>query len=66
MLGVSRYAAHILSKEWYANNPQIDIKDYEKVKMWVEKLTIDNWRTIFSKYKGKNVEANYNAWLKNK
>lgn len=66
MLGVSRYAAHILSKEWYANNPQIEIKDYEKVKMWVEKLTIDNWRTIFSKYKGKNVEANYNAWLKNK
>lgn len=66
MLGVSRYAAHILSKEWYAHNPEIDIHDYEEIKRWIEKLTLDNWITIFTKYKGKNVEANYNAWIKNK
>ena len=66
MLGVSRYAAHILSKEWYSKYGEIDIKQYEKIKVWINSLSLEDWKNIFNEYSGKNVETNYNIWLKNR
>jgi len=66
MLGVSRYAAHILSKEWYSRNGEIDIKQCEKVKEWLGSLTLEDWKNIFKAHGGKNAETNYNMWVKNR
>lgn len=66
MLGVSRYAAHILSKEWYSEYGEIDIKQCEKIKVWINSLSLEDWKNIFNAYGGKNAETNYNIWLKNR
>lgn len=66
MLGVSRYAACILAKEWYGKRGEIDIRQCEKVKDWIFSLELEDWKRIFNAYEGKNAEANYNMWLKNK
>ena len=66
MLGVSRYAAHILSKEWYSKRGEIDIKQCEKIKEWLNSLSLEDWKNIFESHQGKNAETNYNMWLKNR
>lgn len=66
MLGVSRYAAHILSKKWYSEYGEIDIKQCEKIKDWVYSLSLEDWENIFNAYSGKNAETNYNLWIKNR
>lgn len=66
MLGVSRYAARILAKEWYNEKGDINIKQCEKVKEWIYSLDLEDWKRIFNAYEGKNAETNYNIWLKNR
>jgi len=66
MLGVSRYAAHILSKEWYSQRGEIDIKQCEKIREWINSLSLEDWKNIFKAHGGKNAETNYNMWLKNR
>lgn len=66
MLGVSRYAAHILSKEWYGKNGEIDIKHCEKIKEWLNDLSLEDWKSIFKTYNAKNAQTNYNIWIKNR
>lgn len=66
MLGVSRYAAHILSKEWYSKHGEINIKQCEKIKEWLNDLTLEDWKRIFKTHHGRNAETNYNMWLKNR
>ena len=66
MLGVSRYAAHILSKEWYGKNREIDIKHCEEIKEWLNDLSLEDWKRIFEAHNGRNAETNYNIWQKNR
>lgn len=66
MLGVSRYAAHILSKEWYSKNGEINIKQCAKIKEWLNSLSLEDWESIFEVHNGKNAETNYNIWIKNR
>ncbi len=66
MLGVSRYAAHILSKEWYNKRGEIDMKQCEKIKEWLNGLKLEDWKSIFKEHGGKNAETNYNIWIKNR
>ncbi len=66
MLGVSRYAAHILSKEWRGKHGEIDIKNCENIKKWIYGLDLNDWKRIFDSHKGKNAETNFNMWIKNR
>lgn len=66
MLGVPRYAARILAKEWYNKKGDVSIKQCEKVKEWIYSLNLEDWKQIFNAYEGKNTETNYNIWLKNR
>ena len=66
MLGVSRYAASILAKEWYNERGEINIKQCENVKEWIYSLDLEAWKRIFNAHEGKNAETNYNIWLKNR
>lgn len=66
MLGVSRYAARILAKEWYRKQGEISIKQCEKVREWLYSLNLEDWKRIFKSYEAKNAETNYNIWLKNR
>lgn len=65
MLGVPRYASHILAKDWYNTKGDININQCENVKKWIYSLNLNDWKQIFNTYEGKNVETNYNIWLKN-
>lgn len=66
MLGVSRYAARILAKEWYRKQGEISIKQCEKVREWLYSLNLEDWKRIFKSHEAKNAETNYNIWLKNR
>ena len=65
MLGVSRYAARILAKEWYSKQGEISIKQCEKVKEWLYSLDLEEWKQIFKSHEAMNAETNYTIWLKN-
>lgn len=66
MLGVSRYAARILAKEWYSKQGEISIKQCEKVREWLYSLNLEDWKRIFKSHEAMNAETNYNIWLKNR
>jgi len=65
MLGVPRFAAEAVGRNWRQKNGEIDKVNVDALEKWLENSTLDDWKNCFSKKETNKGELAFKMWKKN-